>query len=258
MSMLSETKTRIEQLLTATILKKLETYEPETIAKPFHHRLLGKDRYAMFSFIQSMNTTFGMSIWEQVGEIIANGAKQKAQRGYTLLGTINTEAEELISKIHFDLRKGNIEPNYKRQLVEIKKVIKRGNPVKDPDSMVDLFVLDVSGFENFFDITSVKPNMKEFASLKRKLLRWIGLRLSQDPSAQIYTRLAIPYNPYHPESYDRWTLRGLYDLDIEILVAEDFWNFLGQGNIYEELLDVFDATGKKLKKIIDGFFQRFR
>ncbi|MDR0411845.1 MAG: TdeIII family type II restriction endonuclease, partial [Treponema sp.] len=26
---------------------------------PFHYRLLGRDRMALFSFIQSLNTTFG-------------------------------------------------------------------------------------------------------------------------------------------------------------------------------------------------------
>ena len=101
--------------------------------------------------------------------------------------------------------------------------------------------------------------MKEFIALKRKLLRWVALRLSQEKTARVFTGLAIPYNPYHPEPYERWTLEGLYDLkNGEILVGEEFWNFVGNGNIYEELLSVFQDTGEELREEIDRKFADFR
>jgi hypothetical protein len=107
-----------------------------------------------------------------------------------------------------------------------------GAAEEDPDTIVDLYV-KIGDQENYFDITSAKPNMKEFAALKLKLLRWSGLRLSQDRKADVWTRLAIPYNPYHPEPYERWTLKGLYDLGAgEILVAENFWNFVAGADIF--------------------------
>lgn len=77
---------------------------------------------------------------------------------------------------------------------------------------MDLFV-KTKDEENYFDITSAKPNMKEFVALKLKLLRWTGLKLSQDKNAKVFTRLAIPYNRYHPEPYEHWTLKNLYDLE---------------------------------------------
>lgn len=39
--------------------------------------------------------------------------------------------------------------------------------------------------------------------------------------------LAIPYNPYEPKPYERWTLKGMLDLKNELKVAEEFWDFLG-------------------------------
>lgn len=101
--------------------------------------------------------------------------------------------------------------------------------------------------------------MKEFVALKLKLLRWTALRLSQDKNAKVFTMLAIPYNPYYPEPYQRWTLKGLYDLERgEILVGDEFWNFVAGANIYEELLDVFQDAGEKLKSEIDQKFIEFR
>lgn len=34
---------------------KFQSYSPETRHMPFHHRLLGKDRMALYSFIQYSN-----------------------------------------------------------------------------------------------------------------------------------------------------------------------------------------------------------
>ena len=101
--------------------------------------------------------------------------------------------------------------------------------------------------------------MKEFVALKLKLLRWTGLRLSQEKNAKVFTRIAIPYNPYHPEPYERWTLKGLYDLENnEILVGGEFWDFVASDNIYEELLDVFQGVGEQLREEIDEKFAEFR
>ncbi len=98
--------------------------------------------------------------------------------------------------------------------------------------------------------------MKEFVALKLKLLRWTALRLSQDKNANALTRLAIPYNPYHPESYNRWTLNGLYDLKCgEVLVGEKFWNFIASGEIYDDLLEVFQHAGTVLKEDITNKFK---
>ena len=258
MSLSTKTKDAINSLLKDIIRSKLENYHPETNYMPFHHRLLGKDRYAMFSFIQSINTTFGISIWEQIAVILAKGAGNYAERQYKLLGEIDDETEELIREIHYKLRKGEIAAIKVGEIKRIRKKIKKGEAKIDPDSVVDLFVR-IKGEENYFDITSAKPNMKEFVALKLKLLRWSALRLSQNKKAKAFTRLAIPYNPYHPEPYERWTLKGLYDLDKgEILVGEGFWNFVASDNIYEELLDVFQGVGEELRVEIDEKFAEFR
>ena len=71
------------------------------------------------------------------------------------------------------------------------------------------------------------------------------------------TRLAVPYNPYEPKPYERWTLKGMLDLEHELKVAEDLWDFLGGENTYEQLLSVFEAVGIELRPEIDARFKRF-
>ncbi|MDP3114851.1 MAG: TdeIII family type II restriction endonuclease, partial [Candidatus Cloacimonadaceae bacterium] len=47
-----------------------------------------------------------------------------------------------------------------------------------------------------------------------------------------------PYNPYEPKPYARWTMKGMLDLEHELKVADDFWDFLGGEGAYQDLLDI--------------------
>jgi predicted nucleotidyltransferase len=258
MTLRKKLKEDITKLLTNVITKKLENYNPESDHKPFHYRLIGKDRYAMFSFIQSMNTTFGMSLFEQMAKLIAEDYGFHAERQFVLQGKIDENTERLIHEIHFNLRKTNTTPDIKKTTNKIREIVQVAEkPEKHPDSTVDLYVKK-NDEQNFFDITSAKPNMKEFVALKLKLLNWIALSLSQDKKAKVYARLAIPYNPYYPEPYERWTSKGLYDQECpEILVGEEFWNFLADDNIYQDLLNLVEGIGNELRPLIDNFFAQW-
>lgn len=250
---------RIASLITDTVRSKLQQYQPESSHMPFHHRLIERDRYAMFSFIQSLNTTFGMSLWEQIAVILAEGAGFEADRQVDLLGTLTDEAEDTVQDLHYQLRKGEITPDIKSAGERIRSVprIAVGDS-KEPDSRVDL-TITIGSEKNYFDIITAKPNLQEFAVLKLKLLKWTALSLAQDKSAAVSARLGIPYNPYHPEPYERWTLKGLYDLRSgEILVGEDFWNFVAGTDVYDELLSVFEHVGKELRGEIDDKFASLR
>ncbi len=77
------------------------------------------------------------------------------------------------------------------------------------------------------------------------------MRYSIDPNIRVGAYICIPYNPEAPKPYSRWTLKGLYDLKNEVLVAEEFWDFLGGTGTYNQLLDIFEQTGIELRNEID-------
>ena len=116
------------------------------------------------------------------------------------------------------------------------------------------------GQEFYFDLKSAKPNIGESVGLKRMLLEWIAIRAAQKPDAKIHTMLGIPYNPYAPEPYERYAFKGLFDQTPpykEILVAEEFWDFLSGPKTYEDLLGVFEQVGKELRPKIEKRFAEF-
>lgn len=77
-------------------------------------------------------------------------------------------------------------------------------------------------------------------------------------SLEVVPIIAIPYNPYEPKPYSRWTLRGMIDLDNELMVAEEFWDFLGGDGSFEEVLQCFERVGIQLRDEIDDYFARFQ
>lgn len=73
----------------------------------------------------------------------------------------------------------------------------------------------------------------------------------------IHSLIAIPYNPYEPKPYERWTMTGMLDLDKELKVAEEFWNFIGGENVYNDILLCFEEVGLNMRKEIDEYFSKF-
>lgn len=250
---------QIKEYLIGKVRNKLQTYNPETNAMPFHFRLLGRDRMALFSFIQSVNTMLGTSIFEQIGQMIAEPMSKKAIGQYKgLEGHIGSEAVLKVDNIVRDLRSVSRKPDKKLETKEILKVACGGELGKSLKKRIDLFLETKDGIECYFELKTAKPNISEFVSVKRQLLEIIAMRGSQNPKVKIRTIMAIPYNPHEPEPYDRWTLGGLFDLKEELLVGEEFWDFLGGQGTYEKLLGIFKEAGIALYDDIEKKMKTLR
>ncbi len=107
----SQRQTMIKEKLKKCIRAKFETYTPETQNMPFHHRLLGKDRMDLYAFIQSLNTTFGVSIYEPVVLELAQRRFRVAETQIKPAETISAEAHQRIQAIIDELVLANREPN---------------------------------------------------------------------------------------------------------------------------------------------------
>jgi type II restriction enzyme len=123
---------------------------------------------------------------------------------------------------------------------------------------VDLFLVSQSDEIFMFDLKTVKPNKGDFISYKRNMLEWLAVYFFQYPNAKVNTLISIPYNPYEPEPYKRWTMKGMLDLKKEVMVADEFWNFLAGEGTYNDLLDCFEQAGIELRPEIDKHFEKFK
>lgn len=257
MSLSKEQIESVETTIKESIRRKFKNYKPESDEKPFHYRLLGKNRMALYSFIQSLNTTFGISIFEPVAEVLAETRFAKAQSQYVVGDEISEHAQLEITRIINDLTIGNA-PDKHKEIQKIRTVCQRGKMNRLRPVKVDLFLETHEGSIFLFDLKTAKPNISNFKDFKRTLLEWCAIILAKNPFLDIHSLIAIPYNPYAPKPYERWTLRGMLDLEQELKVADEFWDFLGGEGAYQDLLCCFESAGIALRPEIDQYFDNFK
>lgn len=248
----------IEGVLKTSLRNKFRNYNPEPASMPFHTRLLGKDRLALFSFIHSLNTNFGTSIFEPVALVLAKKNFEVAKSQVKAGDAIYEGAQFEIQKIMDSLMTAEAMPDKANEIETIRKVCQKGKVRKVKLTKIDIFLQSRTGELFLFDLKSAKPNVGEFKGFKRTLLEWVAAVLGSDPKARINTIVAIPYNPYEPKPYTRWTMRGMLDLDKELKVAQEFWDFVGGNGAYQDLLDCFEKVGIELRPEIDKYFAKFR
>ena len=247
----------IEDIIENTFEQKAKKYSPESDYSPFLDALIGKKERQTYSFYISVATTLGMSVNEQIAVVIANSYGRKAVKQYKIPYSITEETDNQISQLHRKIVKKEINADKIEHAKLIKSFAKpsSGNNI-DEDKTVDLFIDFKDGTLAFIDITSPKPNIKEFKELKRKLLRWTGIGYANYKNAKnIEAILAMPYNPYYPQDYSRFSGNDFIDFkNHEARVQSDFWNWIAGEDIFDDLVSIFVEKGKPIQKLIKQKF----
>lgn len=248
MALSVEKKNAIEELLRKTIKNKLVKYSRETTSMPFLESIIqDNEKVAAYSFIHSIATSLGQSIFEQVSVILARKGNDTAENGYKIEGTISSNQEQVISNIMRDLKSGTRTADIKAETSEILNASAgTGKVVK---SKVDFYMCR-NDEKYFFEIKTAKPNIDVFNKTKTKLLEWVAIM-----GEPINVCMALPYNPYFPEPYDRFTKEGMMDHPNDFLVAEEYWDFIGAKGNFIEILDIFDRVGKEFKAELNNKFK---
>lgn len=250
-------KESIKAIIKKSLRDKFEKYSPETKYMPFHTKLLGKDRLALYSFIHSLSTNFGTTIFEPVAVSLAKDRFREVDRSRQAKRKISEAAQNEIQKIIDGLTIGNNDSDKKTEVERIRELC-QDTPIHEVKlTNIDIYLRDENDEIYLIDLKTAKPNKGAFKEFKRTLLEWVAVELFENPESKVNTLIAIPYNPYHPKPYERWTMRGMLDLDAELKVAEEFWNFVGGDGIYEELLDCFATVGDEMRDEIDRYFENF-
>jgi len=244
-------KDKIKILLKKKIENKLKEYGRETTSMPFLARLIqDNEKIAAYSFIHSLATTLGMSIYEDVSVIIASANSQEAFRNYGVGGIISVPQKGVISKIVNELREGERKANITQEIMEVLGASSDGGKFQKSGNIAD-FYMKKNNKEFFFEIKTVKPNIDVFEKSKTKLLEWVARRRT---SVKVF--LAFPYNPCYPQPYSRFTEVGMMDHPNDFLIGEEYWDFIGGANTFPQLLETFDEVGKEFKQQLIQKFKK--
>lgn len=245
----------IESIVESALRRKLGNYNPEPAHMPFHTRLLGKDRMALYSFIHSLSTNFGTAIFEQAAKAIADGVFDKVRLQHKIAGRFSSGAQKAITEIINGLSSGKREPNHAEEIAQISVQSQLGKSITKRLRSVDIYL--TRGDSVFLlDLKTAKPNVGGFEKHKQDMLEWAAAVLYDNPDLNVRTVIAIPYNPYEPKPYTRWTLRGMLEIanQSQLMVGREFWDFLAGREVYSDLLHCFENVGYCMRQEIDDYF----
>lgn len=261
MAMEKHEREAIKKKITAALRRKFEVYSPEgKTVMPFHTRLLGDDRMALFSFIHSLNTTFGTVIYEPVAEQLALGSGNFTQvicrkkSG----GIISEGAQAVINKIMNEAGHGTTKASQESEVKRIRVVCREGEEVEVKLRLADIYLVSESNCHYPIDIKTTKPNIDGFEKYKETMLKWTASILYEDGSADVRAMVGLPYNPNHPLPYQHWTMGNTVELGTQIKVGEQFWDFLAGKPVFDDLMACFKEVGMEMRDEVDEYFLRFR
>ena len=179
--------TSVEATIKESLRNKFQNYNPESKNMPFHYRLLGKDRMVLYSFIQFLNTTFGISIFEPVAETLAKTRFVNVQSQYEVGNEISEDAQNEIQHIMNKLTTGDTDPDKREEIQRIGAVCQKGQMNRLQTVRADLLVENDEGSLFLFDLKTAKPNISNFKDFKRTLLEWCAIVLAQNPVIDIHS-----------------------------------------------------------------------
>lgn len=221
----------------------------------FFLEMFGKKVMFTSKLITSLQTAFGLSFYEQVSKKLGSLVGFEVQNQYKITGCLNSEAKSYLDTLLEDLKYVPDRKAEYKNLYDIYEETKAniGDLVEIPDSTVDVFIKKPDGTEIFIDITTVKPNKKEFRTMKQKILKWYFLRLSHGDISpdKIETYIAFPYNPESKtdNTYTRW--KGYYDRK-DLLVGDELWKLVSDGQFsLDDMIEVFKEIGVESKENIE-------
>jgi type II restriction enzyme len=252
MSLTNQQKEQIKNLIKQAITNKINEYKLVGDIKPFHERLFSKERIRETSFFHSCSTTIGVTLFQNIAFLIAKGNKnfRRAEKQFEVKGRFSNQAKSTIEDIIFDLGRKQDDPQKRTPNIkeEIKEVLKASSGTEaKSNQLADLFLVDLKNNEIFIEIKTIKPNKGEAEKMKRAMLKIIALR-----NKPVNVFVGMAYNPYEPRKF-AWPLPLNYlKLGEDLLVGEEFWNFLGGKGTYTELLSIFEEVGKELKAKLEG------
>jgi len=234
----------LEKCVNGTIkrVSKAMTY------RPFHEALLTKELVAASAFERSFSTSFGQGPIEEISKLLAVSTGAECTRQKLTRVNINKGALDEIGRILSALRDGVSSPNWEKELSRILAFTK-GDFVQ-VRILSDIWIRR-SGTEIFISIKTVKPNIDQTEIAKKDML----MLKAHDPKYETY--FGLYYNPGGPKRKDyNWSIPSkIFDMthDACVLIGQEYWDFVGGKNAYNDLLEIFGEVGEKsrskLKKL---------
>lgn len=226
----------------ASEIRPTRTYSPKGAIKPFHEALLPEGILRISEFERSFSTKLGTT-FEECARLLSNEHYAQSARGYRVEGKVSQDAIRIIERLVNWIGANGMARSYLDIVREV--LAAKGQPEILRAQLTDLYLQDVDGNEVFFEIKSPQPNKGQCLEVANRLLTVHAIRQAGPPKVMTY--YAMAYDPYGADKRGyKWSFATRYmDINSQVLIGKEFWDFIGGANTYEELLEIYREVGKE-------------
>jgi len=240
------TRKSIHTLLKNFAQKSLKNYDLEKLKRqyPFHRLFFDEVSLVAFKQERSVVTKMGMHLYPELARIIALANYKDVVREKLIKGTVNIDTANTIDRIVTELRNNLRSPGHSKEIKEIQAEYHIESKKVELQMRADIYIGDYPGGPFFAEIKSPLPNLDVCAETKKKILTFETILEGQNPKGF----LAFAYNPFETRAnYKHGFTNRIMDMGIEILMAEEFWDFIGGSGTFDILLAIIEEVGNELR-----------
>jgi hypothetical protein len=241
-----KTRQAVYDLLKSFAQTSLRDYDIETLkqAYPFHRLFFDDAGLVAFKQERSVVTRMGLSLYPELARLIALENYLEVAREKVIEGSLKDTTVNTIDRIVRDLRARQRGPNHAQEMREIRKA--PASATKAPVRVItDLYIGDFRGGPFFAEIKTPVPNLDICAETKSKILTFEALLHRQNAKGY----LAFAYNPFITrDAYAHHFTKQIMDMEAEVLMADEFWDTIGDHGTFIELLALIDLVGSEIRE----------
>lgn len=222
---------------------KLRRLNLDTIRQgyPFHQLIFSPDAILAARQERTIVTSMGSELYPRLADALARDRFQNVVREHTTAGELNEAACNMIEQITTELREPGRQrdrriPNRVTELAAILNL--RGGEPAQRSVIADLYVGDYTGGPLFVELKTPLPNLDIAAESKKKMLYFLALMERQNV-AGAKAFLGLTYNPFVTRAKYRHSFTNrIMDMEREVLIGSELWDYLGGPGAYNELLEL--------------------
>ncbi len=221
---------------------------------PFHQIFFPEKEILAARIERSVVTSMGTQLYPSLAKSIAEDRFKEVFIEHRIEGLLNDAAINMIEQIVTELRTRETprRPNHNSELQDI--LNSRGGGQATRSVTADLYINDFEHGPLFIELKSPLPNLDIAAESKRKLLYYLAI-MSRQRVSQAKAFLGLTYNPYVTrDKYRHSFTKRIMDMDKQVLMGDELWDYLGGSGTYAELLTIIGQVRQVLTHEIKGGF----
>ena len=241
-----ETRQRVKDVMEAWVARqapKMRRLNVNTLGEsyPFHQLIFSPDDLVVVTTERSIVTSMGAQLYPRIAVELARDRFHNVVTEHTIDGEINEAASSMIDQIITELRAPGRREDRRipNQTAELDAILNQrdGEPVQH-SIIADIYVGDFEGGPLFVELKTPRPNLDIAAETKKKLLLFLTLMERQN-IAGAKAFLGLTYNPYVTRAdYGHTPTSRIMDMENEVLIGSELWDYLGGAGAYNELLEL--------------------